>query len=104
MQLHYIFDLAYAKELKPFFLLLERIANLDIHRSYTSLMDLYHELKLQGDLIEEENLARIESAESGSTETTPDDNAIPPATPQDETETLHGPQDEEDAQEILPTD
>uniref|UniRef100_A0A914Y5W3 Uncharacterized protein n=1 Tax=Panagrolaimus superbus TaxID=310955 RepID=A0A914Y5W3_9BILA len=45
MELHYVFDLAYAKELKPFFLLLELIADLDVNKSYTSLMDLYYDLK-----------------------------------------------------------
>uniref|UniRef100_A0A914YVT5 Uncharacterized protein n=1 Tax=Panagrolaimus superbus TaxID=310955 RepID=A0A914YVT5_9BILA len=55
MELHYIFDLAYVKELKPFFLLLERLAHLEINRSYTSLMDLYYELQHHAAPIDEES-------------------------------------------------
>uniref|UniRef100_A0A914Z3T5 Uncharacterized protein n=1 Tax=Panagrolaimus superbus TaxID=310955 RepID=A0A914Z3T5_9BILA len=51
MELHYIFDLAYAKELKPFFILMERIASVDVSKTFSTINDLYGDLKRKADSI-----------------------------------------------------
>uniref|UniRef100_A0AC34FCN7 Uncharacterized protein n=1 Tax=Panagrolaimus sp. ES5 TaxID=591445 RepID=A0AC34FCN7_9BILA len=70
MELHYVFDLAYARELKPFFLLLERMGVLEINKTYTSVMDLYHELQSQEAIIDEESRAKQDPPETSSNEAT----------------------------------
>uniref|UniRef100_A0A914YBI2 Uncharacterized protein n=1 Tax=Panagrolaimus superbus TaxID=310955 RepID=A0A914YBI2_9BILA len=51
MELHYIFDLAYAKELKPFFILMERLASININKTFSTINDLYGDLQRKADSI-----------------------------------------------------
>uniref|UniRef100_A0A914YLS9 Uncharacterized protein n=1 Tax=Panagrolaimus superbus TaxID=310955 RepID=A0A914YLS9_9BILA len=68
MELHYVFDLAYAKELKPFFLLLERMSLLHVEKPYSTVMDLYFDLKTKGDSLDQQPDDASTPSESSSTE------------------------------------